>query len=111
MLGSPPPPPPPPAFKSAGTPRVTKPAKRLKPFFWNKLGAASLDATIWTDVSSDISLDFGDLEATFTIENVPTPTSSQMTVASKKTQGVTTLLDITRSQNIGDNPGYLESAY
>lgn len=55
--------------------------------------------TVWNDVATGISFDFGDLEATFTLDNATT-TASQISMASTK-QNVTTLLDITRANNIG----------
>lgn len=44
-------------------------------------------------------MDLSDLEATFSLENT-TPASSQLSVTSPKKQDVTTLLDMTRAQNV-----------
>ncbi|CAK5262775.1 unnamed protein product [Mycena citricolor] len=92
--GAPPPPPPPSAFRSPV--RVSKPAKRLKPFFWNKVNAAG--GSVWNDIGAGFEFKMDDLEATFTLDNTPT-TPSQLR-ASPKRQAVTTLLDITRANNI-----------
>ncbi len=44
--------------------------------------------------------DLDDLESTFAIETTPS-TSSQVSLMSPKKQNVTTLLDITRANNVG----------
>lgn len=80
--------------------QVSKPAKRLKPFFWNKFSAQAASPTIWDTVSSDVSVDLADLEATFSLDNIPT-SASQLSLSSPKKQDVTTLLDNTRAQNVG----------
>ncbi|GLB34079.1 putative diaphanous FH3 domain contatinign protein [Lyophyllum shimeji] len=101
QMGGPPPPPPPPppsAFKMNSRLKVTRPAKRLKPFFWNKLAGPSVAATVWNDVPSSISFNMDDLEAIFVIDNAPS-TPSQILSPTRK-QNVTTLLDITRANNI-----------
>ncbi|TFY52581.1 hypothetical protein EVJ58_g9930, partial [Rhodofomes roseus] len=91
------PPPPPSAYKRPL--KVAKPAKRLKPFFWNKLSAPALGSTVWTQIQPDAAFDLTDLEATFAIDNTPT-SPSQMSVTSPRKQSVTTLLDITRANNV-----------
>jgi len=56
--------------------------------------------TVWNEVSTNIEFNMEDLEATFTIDNTP-PTPSQILLSPSKKQTVTTLLDITRANNIG----------
>jgi hypothetical protein len=71
----------------------------MKPFFWNKLNnAPTAMATVWNDLPSHIQLDLSDLESTFIIDDAPS-TPSQL--LSPKKQTVTTLLDITRANNVG----------
>jgi hypothetical protein len=100
--GAPPPPPPPPSrhpgFKALKI--RNKPAKKLRPLFWNKLNNANLSNTVWSDFSAAIEFDLGDLESSFTVENTPS-TPSQISVASAKKQNVTTVLDINRANHIG----------
>lgn len=98
--GGPPPPPPPPTAWRAGPPKPARPVKRLKPFFWNKLNAPALPSTIWGEIPQEATFDLGDLESTFAIENAPS-SSSQLSVTSPKKQNVTTMLDITRANNVG----------
>lgn len=81
-----------------GSRAITRPAKRLKPFFWNKLSNPA--ATVWNDVPSDVHFDMKDLESIFVIDNSP-PTPSQILLSPGRKQNVTTLLDITRANNIG----------
>ncbi|KAJ6583786.1 hypothetical protein B0H10DRAFT_2168123 [Mycena sp. CBHHK59/15] len=97
--GPPPPPPPPSAFKMGGRPKPSRQAKRLKPFFWNKLNNPAVSATVWNEPPAGITFSMDDLEATFTIDNTPT-TPSQLRLSPSKKQAVTTLLDITRANNI-----------
>lgn len=105
--GVPPPPPPPPgippplpsAFRF-GKPKIVRPAKRLKPFFWNKLGASNVASTVWGEASSPTPFSLDDLEDTFSLENPPTPVTASA-ITSPKRQAVITLLDITRANNIG----------
>ncbi|KAH7922962.1 FH2-domain-containing protein [Leucogyrophana mollusca] len=78
--------------------KVARPAKRLKPFFWNKLNNTDVTSTVWSESSVDAEFVMEDLEATFTIDNTPS-TPSQITSPTRK-QNVTTLLDITRANNI-----------
>ncbi|TCD69991.1 hypothetical protein EIP91_005241 [Steccherinum ochraceum] len=97
--GAPPPPPPPP---SVSRPIVKVSAKqttkRLKPFFWNKLQAPTT-TSVWNDKVPSLSVDLKDLESMFAIDAQPS-TSSKMSVTSPKKQNVTTLLDITRANNV-----------
>lgn len=83
------------------TPKITRPAKRLKPFFWNKLNAPTLPSTVWGEIPTDVPFNLDDLESTFAIETTSS-TSSQVSVTSPKKQNVTTMLDITRANNIGE---------
>jgi hypothetical protein len=92
-----PPPPLPPRFKNAQTKNGT--SKRLKPFFWNKLNNSKIPDTVWNDVSPAIEFDFGDLETTFTLANTTTAASRARAPSVK--QNVTTMLDITRANNVG----------
>jgi diaphanous 1 len=73
--------------------------KRLKPFFWNKLSTPG-DTTVWGESSASVPLDMSDLEATFIIDDAKVSASQVKTTASKK-QTTTTLLDISRAQNVG----------
>jgi hypothetical protein len=70
----------------------------MKPFFWTKINNQNCGATVWAEstISPDFKLD--DLEATFTIDN--TPTSHSKAANTTRKQSVTTLLDITRANNI-----------
>lgn len=56
-------------------------------------------STVWNDVASDVQFNMEDLEATFIIDN--TPASPSQILRSPTKQSVTTLLDITRANNIG----------
>ncbi|KIK96072.1 hypothetical protein PAXRUDRAFT_32637 [Paxillus rubicundulus Ve08.2h10] len=108
----PPPPPPPPPVAGGNVPSpppslgaatkkqamVKPPGPRLKPFFWNKLGSNSIESTMWSEPCSDSEFDTDDLDAIFAIDSAP-QTQSQMFGPSRK-QNVTTLLDITRANNI-----------
>ncbi|TFK28908.1 FH2-domain-containing protein [Coprinopsis marcescibilis] len=86
-----------PGFKLPGKLKATRPAKRLKPFFWNKLSTPTYDTTVWRDLSNDAQFDLSDLESTFVVDNTPA-TPSQ--ILSPKKQNVTTVLDITRANNV-----------
>jgi diaphanous 1 len=101
-IGSPPPPPPP-AFRMGGPlVKVARPAKRMKPFFWDKLAAPALSASVWNSTENDLpSVDLSDLDAMFRIDNSPSSAASSLAKATPgKTRNVTTLLDITRANNI-----------
>ncbi|KAG6861568.1 hypothetical protein C0995_014864 [Termitomyces sp. Mi166 len=108
-LPPPPPPPPPPpgsnsrlpppsAFKMNNELKVEHPAKRLRPFFWNKLTGPNVNSTVWGEAPSELQFDMADLEATFIVNNTPA-TASQILSPSRK-QNVTTLLNISRANNI-----------
>ena len=102
-IAPPPPPPPPPlpghrAFKTTVKPGTSRPIKKLKPFFWNKLKSVA-PTTVWNDVPPIMTFDMDDLEAIFTIDNLPT--NSALATSSTKKQNVTTLLDISRANHVG----------
>jgi len=83
--------------------KISRPAKRLKPFFWNKLSNNILESTVWSGLPFSVDFDLSDLEATFVIDNTtPTMPNSKISVGSQVKKGnVTTLLDITRANNVG----------
>ncbi|KAJ3859957.1 hypothetical protein EV359DRAFT_75418 [Lentinula novae-zelandiae] len=98
----PPPPPPPTAFRMPAR-KPSKPVKRLKPFFWTKLASSAVESSIWQDITFESQFDLTDLEATFALDNTPgagTGTASHIPLSPSKRQAVTTLLDITRANNI-----------
>ncbi|KAI0307002.1 hypothetical protein B0F90DRAFT_1807716 [Multifurca ochricompacta] len=108
----PPPPPPPPLLPTSGgisvppSPpaarlgrlRNAEPAKRLRPFFWNKLQSTALASSVWNDVPSDTPFLLGDLESTFALDSARDHPLQRASTAKKAF--VTTLLDITRANNI-----------
>ncbi|KZV82357.1 FH2-domain-containing protein [Exidia glandulosa HHB12029] len=98
----PPPPPPPPGGRAFRIGKPAKPTKKLKPFFWNKLAAPALGATVWSEVGSvGFTLDLRDLDETFSIDNTPqSPSTSTTAQKQKQRQAVTTLLDITRANHV-----------
>jgi hypothetical protein len=73
----------------------------LKPFFWTKIGNADVSSTVWNDIPSDLIFNMEDLEVTFTVDNTPSE-SSQVLLNPTKKQAVSTLLDISRANNIGE---------
>ena len=77
---------------------VTQPANKLKPFYWNKFNPIG-GVTVWQDLPLDAVVDLSDLEGIFVIDNTPKTPSR---LFSPKKQNVTTLLDITRANNIGE---------
>jgi hypothetical protein len=79
--------------------KVSRTPKKLKPFFWKKINPPST-ATVWHDLPLDIQIDLSDLESTFVVHKTPT-THSHL---SQKKHNVTTVLDITRANNIGTHP-------
>ncbi|EIW76318.1 hypothetical protein CONPUDRAFT_139713 [Coniophora puteana RWD-64-598 SS2] len=104
LPGMPPPPPPPPVVGYTA-PKPMRPAKRLKPFFWNKLTPKDLGShTVWNDAGMGVVDGLGefaidDLETTFSLENTQSDKPAKTEQANKG--GITTLLDITRANNIG----------
>jgi len=77
-----------------------------QPFFWNKLSNVQLGSTVWSELRSPegLVLDMKELEDTFTVDNSTQSGASQITSAFSlnKKQAVTTLLDITRANNVGE---------
>lgn len=60
-----------------------------------------MDLTVWSELSTQgVQLDLKDLEATFSL-NQSTLLASPVVASNVKKQGPSTLLDITRAQNIG----------
>ncbi|KAI5476137.1 hypothetical protein MNV49_000407 [Pseudohyphozyma bogoriensis] len=90
---APPPPPPPPS--SSGMLLQYR-----HPFFWNKLSPDSATPTVWgeIDVATLPRLDFHDLEASFDATTPKKVIVKQTTSIQRKT--VTTVLSITRAQNV-----------
>jgi hypothetical protein len=68
----------------------------LKPFYWNKLNPKGI--SVWQDLPPDSLVDLSDLETICIIDDAP-KTPSQL--FNPKKQNVTTVLDITRANNIG----------
>ncbi|KAG8791741.1 hypothetical protein FRC16_000311 [Serendipita sp. 398] len=72
--------------------------KKLKPFFWNKITLNAARSTVWNDPTiSSVTLDLKELEDTFTVD---TSKSKVVSKESIKYQAVTTLLDISRANNV-----------
>lgn len=105
--GGPPPPPPVPPLRMASTPAPTirlqrkatqtAPAKKLKPFFWQKIAYQSASNTIWSAIDAiDIDLDNDELEQTFAAETKQTSNAAATAPKAK----VASLLPISRAQNI-----------
>ena len=109
----PPPPPPlmtrrlPPPLAASATPpsafrwrpklETSGPAKKMKSFYWNKLDVHGR-VTVWEELPPDAEVDLSDLEAIFVLDNTPKTASH---LFSPKKRNVTTLLDVTRANNIG----------
>jgi len=84
----------------------------MKPFFWNKLGNTSVELTVWNDLTSggsSMDLDLKDLEETFIVDDGLKPLNGAAGVAGSKfgasqikKANVTTMLDITRANNVGE---------
>lgn len=105
------PPPPPSAFRMNGKVVATKPSgPKLKPFFWKKIDAPN-QKSIWKELSSTPLVtddDFGELVDVFRMdlkENKPDVKPSKEQVPVKRSifasRAATSLLDITRANNIG----------
>ena len=103
--GPPPPPVPPPFGIPPPTPTIKlqrkatlpPPAKKLKPFFWQKIAAQSAASTIWSSIDAlDVELDNEELEKAFAID---TKQASKVTTSAAKPK-VTSLLPLARAQNI-----------
>ena len=113
-LSSPPPPPPPPApgmppppppgmgRKAPMVPSIALPGKRMRPFFWTKVGNQTAGPTVWDDVSTSvpsIDLDMKELVDTFALDAAPAKVSMSPTNSPRK-NSVLTLLDTNRANNI-----------
>ncbi|KAK6904947.1 hypothetical protein I203_105766 [Kwoniella mangroviensis CBS 8507] len=72
---------------------------KLKPFFWSKMPSYAVKDTIWTSLpgSEDLDLDFHDLNEVFSVDSG----AKKMDKGKGKGKEVVTVLDITRSNNIG----------
>ena len=57
-------------------------------------------STVWGETFLSAAFNLSDLEDTFSLENSPTPATTSAMKGHKK-QVVTTLLDITRANNVG----------
>ena len=95
------------ASRLVGDQFLSKPVlNEPKPFFWNKLSNAQLGSTVWSELGSPegLVLDMKELEDTFTVDNSTQSGASQAASASSliRKQTVTTLLDITRANNVGE---------
>ncbi|WVW81462.1 hypothetical protein I302_103456 [Kwoniella bestiolae CBS 10118] len=113
--GMPPPPPPPPCSNGPmppPPPPVAGPSRgfklpsnaitfqpKLKPFFWSKMPAYAVKGTIWTSLpeTNGLDLDFEDLAEVFSIDNGV----KNLDKGKGKAKEAVTVLDITRSNNIG----------
>lgn len=87
-------------------PRFTKPAApkvKTRQFYWDKLPAFAVSSTVWGDLgdgASGVQLDMNDLVSTFSIESASATSASALVTSPTRKQSVTTLLDITRANNI-----------
>ncbi|KIK67748.1 hypothetical protein GYMLUDRAFT_68769 [Collybiopsis luxurians FD-317 M1] len=91
VIPSPPSSPPPPPM----SPVTAKPRRQYRPLFWNKIPEV---AGIWSDMVPE-PIDLPDFDITFSIDTSP-QTPSQLQRNPSKKQAPTTLLDITRANNI-----------
>ncbi|WVQ76867.1 hypothetical protein IAR50_006541 [Cryptococcus sp. DSM 104548] len=97
----PPPPPPPPSFPGRPTHHAPRPPQlpqhqKLKPFFWSKMNGPAVKDTIWTHISPnyDFEVDVDEMLEVFAVQ----PAKDKV---EKKKPAVVSILDITRSNNIG----------
>lgn len=79
------------------------PGVKMKPFFWNKLAAPSVQKSIWADIKpEDHQIDFSQLETYFSAKPAAQskliPDTSMPNTAKVQPK---TLLDINRATNIG----------
>jgi diaphanous 1 len=74
----------------------------MKPFFWDKSVVASGTHTVWGQLGMiGGQVELGDLEEVFSLEQTSSKPASTSQVAKSKKQQVTTMLDITRANNVG----------
>lgn len=73
-----------------------------QPFFWTKLGPAQPNPTVWDDLKEPtVNLDMKELEDIFTVDTSTVNKPSKSSRDTTKNQSLTTLLDITRANNVG----------
>ena len=96
----------PPAPPSVITPTITlqrkatRPTKKMKPFFWQKIAPQAAAATVWSSLETDsLQLDLTELEAAFSAESKDKPLKALPGDGPGKPK-VTSLLPISRAQNI-----------
>jgi hypothetical protein len=82
-----------------GKPKAAAPAKRLKPFFWNRLDGPSLTSTIWSVPYSGVVFRADGLEDNFLLD--PTPVAPSQRRQSFARKLVLTVLDNARATKIG----------
>ncbi|ODN75497.1 hypothetical protein L202_06627 [Cryptococcus amylolentus CBS 6039] len=96
----PPPPPPAPSFPGRPAQHAPQPQppqhQKLKPFFWSKMNGPAVKDTIWTHISPnyDFDVDVDEMLEVFAVQ----PAKEKV---EKKKPAVVSILDITRSNNIG----------
>ncbi|KAF8743337.1 Diaphanous GTPase-binding Domain, partial [Rhizoctonia solani] len=110
-----PPPPPPPSLSPPGNgipPSAWKipkrmsgsaapPGKKLKPFFWDKVSSTGSVQTVWGQLGMmGGQVDLNDLEEVFSLDQAPPKPVSTSNLTKGKAQQVTTMLDITRANNV-----------
>ena len=78
------------------------PGMKLKPFFWTKLPPQLVRSTFWVDLPN-ATVDLKDLESDFAVvgKNHDKTTRAISDVRAGKKPGFTTLLGVTRANNIG----------
>ncbi|CAE6539850.1 unnamed protein product [Rhizoctonia solani] len=77
------------------------PSKKLKPFFWDKVSTAGGVQTVWGQLGMmGGQVDLTDLEDVFTLDQAPPKPVSTSNTTKNKPQQVTTMLDITRANNV-----------
>ena len=101
-----PPPPPPPApgapLIHSSRPRSKVPMRRLKPFFWTKIGPTNTPNTVWDELSKStegVPIDMKELEDKFALDSSSHKLHGSFHSSSPKAN-VSTVLDVNRSQNV-----------
>lgn len=80
--------------------KATRPTKKMKPFFWQKIAPQAAAATVWSSLDTDsLHLDLTELEAAFSSENKDKPQKALLGDGPGKPK-VTSLLPLSRAQNI-----------
>ncbi|KAF9506490.1 hypothetical protein BS47DRAFT_1399443 [Hydnum rufescens UP504] len=74
----------------------------IQPFFWNKVALPSSTSNVWTDLNqtTSLNLDMQELENTFSMDKVAPQSPSRLSATGSRRQSVTTVLDITRANNV-----------